>query len=239
MKPSAIAAALAALVAGLWATRPRAAAVPSLVAGPFREPIPYNLPAQDMQPDDWMPTWEEAAGIPPAAMPPQHPDRAPRNVDAFLHGIRYAEGTLGQGGYGALFGWPRSGRSFDPYEVGDHPRRFFPYTDKAGKTVQTSAAGAYQITYTTWRDERIPFLAWAALNGYSTTGFLPATQDAFALYLLHKDGALDHVKAGRLAQAIAIARRRWASLPGAGYNQPERSFEAVARAYTDAGGTIA
>lgn len=161
------------------------------------------------------------------------------NVAAFLAMIRAAEGTAPAEGYGALFGWPAQGRSFDPFMASGHPRVFFNYTDKAGKTVRTSAAGAYQITWTTWTGYYVPFLAWCGVNGRESSGFIPATQDAFAEFLLYLDGALDHVKAGRLGEALAIARRRWASLPGAGYNQPERSQQFVINAYTNAGGRIA
>lgn len=225
-RAAAIVAGIAAMLAAAWA-RAREA----------RPLDPSQVPVQDMSPQ--LPAWEEAAGIAPDDMPAANPSQADRNVAAFLAMIRAAEGTAGQGGYGALFGWPRSGRSFDPYTVSGHPRQFFQFTDKAGRTKNTSAAGAYQITWTTWSDYRVPFVAWATLNGYSTQGFLPATQDAFAMFLLNIDGALEHVRAGRLDQAIAIARRRWASLPGAGYDQPERTADYVQAAYTSAGGVIA
>lgn len=162
-----------------------------------------------------------------------------RNVAAFLHMIRSAEGTAKAGGYGALFGWPMAGRSFNPDTATGHPRQFFDYTDKAGKTIRTSAAGAYQITWTTWAGYAIPFRAWTATTGRQAPGFTPAAQDAFAEFLLKLDGALDDVEAGRFDEALAIARRRWASLPGAGYNQPERSRAFVLAAYQQAGGTLA
>lgn len=161
------------------------------------------------------------------------------NVAAFLAMIRAAEGTVGEGGYGALFGYPAAGRSFDPYSASGHPKQFFNYTDKSGKTVRTSAAGAYQITFTTWSGYYLPFVAWCGVQGRECSGFTPGTQDSFAMFLLSLDGALDYVKAGQIDQALAVARRRWASLPGAGYNQPERTAQFVMNAYTKAGGTIA
>lgn len=176
-----------------------------------------------------------ADGLPAGSNEPR--ERA--NVAAFLAMIRAAEGTAPPEGYGALFGWPAQGRSFDPYSASGHPRQFFNYTDKAGKTVRTSAAGAYQITWTTWTGYYVPFLAWCGVNGRECTGFTPGTQDSFAEFLLALDGALDDVKAGRLAEALAVARGRWASLPGAGYDQPERSQQFVINAYTNAGGRIA
>lgn len=162
-----------------------------------------------------------------------------KNLAAFLVMIRAAEGTNKAGGYGALFGWPAAGRSFDPEAADGHPKQFFSYTNKAGKTLRTSAAGAYQITFTTWAGYQVPFRAWALLHGYEVAGFTPATQDAFAAFLLSLDGALGHVKAGRVSDALAIARKRWASLPGAGYDQPERSQQFVLNAYQQAGGKLA
>lgn len=201
--------------------------------------------SQDLQPG----TFDDAGaaltlsqalpGVAPSQLPAPDTSTAQANERAFLQAIRAAEGTAKAGGYGALFGWPMAGRTFDPFGVSDHPRVFFDYTDKAGKKLKTSAAGAYQITWTTWQGERSRFAAWCARNGYQARGFSPAVQDAFALYLLDIDGALGHVRAGRLDQALSIARRRWASLPGAGYNQPERSRAFVLAAYQNAGGTIA
>ena len=162
--------------------------------------------------------------------------QAKRNEAAFLAMIRAAEGTAGAGGYDALFGWPAAGRSFRSATAFDHPRQFFNFTDKAGRSLRTSAAGAYQVTVTTWDDAATGRrIRWAR----GIAGFTPADQDSFALGLLDLDGALQHVRAGRLDAALRIARRRWASLPGAGYAQPERSSRFVLDAYTGAGGVVA
>lgn len=182
---------------------------------------------------------EALPGVEPAQLPVVDNTREDRNLAAFLVMIRTAEGTAKDGGYGALFGWPMAGRNFDPATVTGHPQKFFTYTDKAGRQLRTSAAGAYQITYTTWLSYAVPFRAWAALNGYTVEGFTPATQDAFATFLLYLDGALPAVRAGRIDEALAIARRRWASLPGAGVDQPERSRAYVVSAYQSAGGSVA
>lgn len=184
-------------------------------------------------------TLDALQDIKPGQLPTVDAGREARNVEAFKAVIKAAEGTAKAGGYGALFGWPMAGRSFDPLKVDGHPKQFFTYVDKAGKSLRTSAAGAYQITYTTWLGYQVPFRAWAVLNGYSVSGFTPQTQDAFAVFLLDLDGALSHVKAGRLSQALAVARGRWASLPGAGVNQPERSQQFVLNAYKQAGGALA
>ncbi len=154
--------------------------------------------------------------------------QAQANRRAMLETIAYAEGTQKEGGYYALFGWPAKGRSF--FSTLDHPRRMFPYTDKAGNTIQTSAAGRYQITKTTF-DDVAPRIG--------VRDFTPASQDAIALELIRQRGALPDVDAGRFADAISKIRRVWASLPGAGYNQPERDINTLALAYQRAGGNFA
>lgn len=161
---------------------------------------------------------------------------ASMNEAAFLRTIRYAEGTAGPDGYRTLFG----GRLFDGFE--DHPRRAVQFTDRQGRTLWTSAAGAYQ------------FMAVSMLpSGRSTTvntwdrmraklglvDFSPASQDAAALGLIDEAGALNDVRAGRFEQAIAKVKRIWASLPGAGYSQGERSIGSLRIAYENAGGTFA
>lgn len=150
------------------------------------------------------------------------------NRQAFLRMLRVSEGTAGEGGYNALFGWPAKGRTF--YSYADHPRRFFDYKDKAGKAIKTSAAGAYQITATTF-DDVAPRLG--------LSDFTPASQDAIALELIRQRGALGDIDAGRFESAVSKVRRVWASLPGAGYNQPERDITTLAQAYASAGGTFA
>lgn len=180
-----------------------------------------------------------ATGLQPEQLPAVVPARDDRNAAAALMMVRVSEGTAKEGGYGALFGWPMAGRSFDPYTVQDHPKLFFSYTDKAGKTLKTSAAGAYQITWTTWIGYQVAFRVWASLNGYNVKGFTPETQDAFALFLMDRRGALADFKAGRVDAGLAKARKEWASLPGAGYNQPERTRDFVVAAYQAAGGSLA
>lgn len=225
MKPAVILT-LSAVTVGAALFLRRLQATGGRVASPFT----FAMAADQGQGSDW-PAGEVPAG--------NNEAQEEQNVQAFLAMIRAAEGTAKEGGYGALFGWPAAGRSFDPLGVSGHPKVFFNYTDKAGKTVRTSAAGAYQITWTTWAAYYVPFLGWCAVEGRECTNFTPATQDSFAVFLLELDGALEHVKAGRLGEALAIARGRWASLPGAGYDQPERTEQFVLNAYTKAGGTLA
>lgn len=150
-------------------------------------------------------------------------DTAQNNRAAFLSMIRYAEGTDGPRGYETMFGY----RYFDSYA--DHPRQYFPFTDGAGRQLKSSAAGAYQIIVKTWDALR----ARLGLPDFS-----PASQDAAALELIRERGALADVDAGRFADAVRKVSKVWASLPGAGYAQPERALSSLYAAYRSAGGTV-
>lgn len=145
------------------------------------------------------------------------------NVRAFLDMLAYSEGTSGPDGYRTLFG----GGLFESYL--DHPRQYFPFTDGAGRTLKTSAAGRYQFLARTW-DELAKKLGLA--------DFRPSNQDAAALELIRQRGALDDVKSGRVSQAVAKCSKIWASLPGAGYSQPERKLASLLTAYRGAGGYL-
>jgi lysozyme len=162
--------------------------------------------------------------------------QARQNVAAFLRAIRWAEGTAGPNGYRTLFG----GQLFDGYA--DHPRQAKRFTDRAGRQLWTSAAGAYQ------------FMAASPIPGGGSTrvntwdrlaaklglpDFSPAAQDAAAIELIREAGALGLVKEGRFAEAVNRVRKIWASMPGAGYSQPEKSLDALFAQYIAAGGAQA
>jgi len=151
------------------------------------------------------------------------PDVAAQNERAFLDLIAYAEGTSGPDGYRTMFGY----RYFDSYA--DHPRQYFPFTDGAGRKLTTSAAGRYQFIARTWDGLR------AKLN---LPDFSPESQDAAALELVREKGALNDVRAGRVASAVSKVRKVWASLPGAGYAQPERDISSLVAVFQRSGGTL-
>jgi lysozyme len=163
-------------------------------------------------------------------------DQAAANVSAFLQTIRQAEGTDSGDGYRTMFGY----RYFSSWA--DHPRSPAQFTDASGVRKWTSAAGAYQ------------FMAISPLPGGGSTkvdtwdrmraklslpDFSPASQDAAAVGLIDGAGALNDVRAGRFDQDIAKVRGIWASLPGAGYGQPERTLDTLRIAFTNAGGALA
>jgi len=146
-----------------------------------------------------------------------------KNIIAFLQMLRHSEGTPTPDGYRMLFG----GKLFDSYAA--HPQIFFSYTNKAGITIKTSAAGAYQLTYTVWNvlKERLDL-----------PDFSPQSQDVAALELIAEKQALPLITAGKFPEAVALVRQVWASLPGSGNNQPEHSIADVEQWYKDAGGVI-
>jgi muramidase (phage lysozyme) len=178
---------------------------------------------------------EEASAMLPTAEDTQ-PNTAAGNLAAFLLAIRAAEGTAGPDGYRTMFG----GRLFDAFT--DHPRRPMQFTNRAGERLWTSAAGAYQ------------FMAISPLPGGGTTrvdtwdrlqrklglpDFSPESQDRAAVELIDEAGALHDAREGRFADAVGKVRRIWASLPGAGYSQGERSLAWLSDRFTAAGGVIA
>lgn len=132
-------------------------------------------------------------------------DLANPYVQAFLATIRAGEGTAGSNGYRTMFG----GGLFDSFA--DHPRRVICRNTASGR-ICSSAAGAYQFLRATW--DRLA-------GKLELPDFSPQCQDVAALESIREKGALDDVKAGRFEVAVNKCRKVWASMPGAGYGQPE------------------
>ncbi len=150
-------------------------------------------------------------------------DQASANTAAFLDMLAYSEGTSGPDGYSTLFG----GGLCDNLDA--HPRQYFSFTNSLGVTLRTSAAGRYQFLARTWD---------ALQASLQLPDFGPASQDAAALELVRQRGALADVQAGRIVQACAKCAPIWASLPGAGYHQPERKISQLLAAYQSGGGQL-
>jgi muramidase (phage lysozyme) len=153
------------------------------------------------------------------------------NVRAFLRMLRHGETMQGDDAYRWLFGSTSgSPKFFDSFK--DHPRvRTYEKYDgqfiKNGKIDYTTAAGAYQIVESTWD----PVAKKQGLED-----FTPVSQDMAAIALIDGRGALDDVIAGRFEAAVTKCRREWASLPGAGYGQPEVKMAAAKAVYEQWGG---
>lgn len=147
------------------------------------------------------------------------------NVGAFLRVIR--EGESSQEPIAYRMRWGGLGKPvayFDDFSR--HPRIFEPTT--GGR--QSSAAGAYQIVATTY-DSIAPSLG--------ITDFTPTSQDALAIALIDRRGALDDVMAGRIRTAIADLRAEWTSLPGAVENSGRYTMGRALAVYAKYGGRLA
>ena len=147
-----------------------------------------------------------------------------KNLAAFLSMIAFSEGTYKYGtnkGYDVLVG----GSLFNSFA--DHPRksvllRRSPY-------LASTAAGRYQILskyYDAYKEQ------------LGLPDFSPDSQDKIAIQLIKECKALDLIEAGHISVAITKCSSRWASFPGAGYNQHENKLHELLTAYEDAGGTL-
>lgn len=159
------------------------------------------------------------------------PSLVGQNLCAFLDMIAFSEGTStvkgSDDGYNVLVG----GGLFKSYA--EHPRialkTRWGLSDAAGR-YQIMAAIPGKITTDTWD--------WAS-RAVGVKDFSPEAQDRVAIYLIKRKGAVDAIREGRIRDAVALCRREWASLPGAGYGQREHDIDLLLSQYTQANGTIA
>lgn len=138
--------------------------------------------------------------------------------------LRWCEGTDVSDGYNIMFGF----RRFTSFA--DHPRQYFDYTDKSGKKIKTSAAGAYQFIWSTWDRLR---------KKLGLKDFSPASQDLAVAEYIAELGAYGDIIAGRFDKAIYKLRKVWASLPNSNVNQPTKRYADVVAKYKQYGGSIA
>lgn len=143
-------------------------------------------------------------------------------VGKFLDLIRYSEGTStvksSDDGYNVLFG----GNLFQGYA--DHPRKLITLPIN-GKPVASTAAGGYQLLSRYWDAYRVSL----KLQG----GFTPENQDRVAIQQIRERKALDDVKVGRIAEAIAKCSNIWASFPGNNYGQNPHKLEKLLKWWAD------
>jgi muramidase (phage lysozyme) len=149
------------------------------------------------------------------------------NILAFLDMLAWSEGTdngkqcTSNHGYDVIVG----GELFTSYI--DHPRRLVGLP-RLG--IKSTAAGRYQLLSRYWD----AYKGSLKLAG----GFTPENQDRVAIQQIREQGALNDIKAGRVAEAIAKCSNIWASLPGAGYGQHEQTVEKLIARYVSAGGLL-
>ncbi len=157
------------------------------------------------------------------------------NRKAFLDMLAFSEGTSNHPttkdrGYDVIVtGADKVPETFDDYRA--HPFANGRKSKKINSRGLTSnASGRYQFML---KD----YLHYTALLHLPDFG--PASQDQWALQLIRERGALPLIDAGKFDAALAKVRNLWASLPGAGYGQPEHKLEKLRNAYIEAGGTVA
>lgn len=146
-----------------------------------------------------------------------------RNLAAFLDMLAFSEGTIGRGddGYDKLV---NPGKTFASYD--EHPN----VSIQVAPGLKSTAAGRYQFLSKHWQH----YKAQLALPDFG-----PVSQDKWAIQLIRERRALADVEAGRIGTAIDKCRNIWASLPGAGYNQPEHSKEKLLTKFQELGGVLA
>ncbi len=154
-----------------------------------------------------------------------------KNVIAFLDMLAVSElGTalLAQtdDGYNVIVGsTPLQLLFFDNYQ--DHPRKLVKLA-KLG--INSTAAGRYQLLaryYDAYRKQ------------LGLSDFSPVNQDRIALQQICERGALPLIQVGQIVAAIERVRNIWASLPGAGYGQPEHGLAQLLVVYQAVGGKLA
>ena len=157
------------------------------------------------------------------------------NLKAFLDMLAVSEGTstspaTKNNGYDVIVtGIDKKPEIFTDYST--HPfanGRKSKTINKNGLT--SNASGRYQFMLRDWAHYR---------SQLGLQDFGPASQDKWAIQLIKERRALDDIEAGRFAAAVTKCKNIWASLPGAGYGQPEHPIAKLQAAYVAAGGRLA
>lgn len=156
------------------------------------------------------------------------------NRKAFLDMIAFSEGTCKpkhaltkNDGYDVIVTGSEGPEIFTDYT--QHP-----FVNRKPKHISgnlySSASGRYQFMRKDWEHYR---------DALGLEDFGPESQDKWALQLIRERGALPLIDAGQFDLAVKRCKNIWASLPGAGYGQPEHSLEKLRTAYVASGGTLA
>lgn len=139
------------------------------------------------------------------------------NLAKFLTLIGHSEGTIqvlgSDNGYNVMVG----NGLFHDYS--DHPRpRIWCESIKEF----SSAAGKYQIMARFFDSYK---------HSLNLKDFSPDSQDKIALQMIKECHATQPIIDGNIELAIKACKSRWASLPGAGYNQHENKMQDLLNFY--------
>lgn len=154
------------------------------------------------------------------------------NLNAFLDMLSYAEGTSTHSltkndGYDVIVTGINGEEIFTDYS--DHPFRGRQPKQVNSVGLASTASGRYQFLFRDYDHYR------KALGFY---GFGPEAQDKWAIQLIRERKALPLIEAGKFREAVAAVRNLWASMPGAGYGQPEKTFSKLEAVYVMKGGSL-
>lgn len=155
------------------------------------------------------------------------------NLRAFLETLAFSELGLdlltdSDNGYNVIVGsTPGHVDLFGDYSRHPHKRVILKIK---GRIVTSTAAGRYQI---------LARYADTYMRELNLPDFGPASQDRIAVQMIRECHALEDIEAGRFSQAARKCASRWASLPGAGYQQHENDINDLKLAYLAAGGSLA
>lgn len=157
------------------------------------------------------------------------------NLRAFLDMLAYSEGTATSPatkdrGYDVIVtgidGKPEIMTSYGthPFAGGRRPKVI------NSKGLSSTASGRYQFLVRDWGFYRLKL---------NLPDFGPDAQDRWAIQLIKERRALDDIETGHFIIAVGKVSNLWASLPGAGYGQPEHRMASLENAYERAGGQFA
>lgn len=156
------------------------------------------------------------------------------NLRAFLDMLAWSEGTstspaTKNNGYDVIVtGIDKKPEVFTDYS--DHPfNKGRPSKVINSKGLTSNASGRYQFMLRDWSHYK------GLLN---LPDFGPLSQDKWAIQLIKERRAIVDIEAGNIVQAINNCRNIWASLPGAGYGQPEHKIEIILQQYQKVGGVL-
>ncbi|MGJ3448977.1 glycoside hydrolase family 24 protein [Enterobacter sp. PTB] len=123
---------------------------------------------------------------------------------AFMRMIRVGEGTTTALGYRTMF----TGAIFDSFD--EHPNQLH-----TANNISSTAAGAYQFLYRTWRSLKLKL---------QLSNFSPNNQDLACIELIYEDHALQLILDGEINESINLCESTWASLPGSPHGQPTQKL---------------
>jgi muramidase (phage lysozyme) len=147
-----------------------------------------------------------------------------KNRASFLTMIALSEGTAqigDQKGYNVIVGSTK-----------EHPHLFIDYSKHPGVLVdlgnglESTASGRYQILERYYD---------AYKKSLKLPDFSANSQDIIALQMLSECNCLHLIDEGKITEAIKLAASRWASLPGAHYDQRTNLISTLLAWYEQAG----